>query len=65
MSVDDEPGFINRDRRDQGSTLYLDFTPDSEKDIQSKWGLPRGKKKRRKKQRKKQRKIEEMPKSSL
>ncbi|MFA5598972.1 MAG: hypothetical protein WDA06_00110 [Phenylobacterium sp.] len=52
-SVDDQPNFINRDVKEQGSTLFLD-SPNDEASIVERW------KKKKKKQIQ-----EEMPKGNL
>jgi hypothetical protein len=55
-SVDDQPGFVNRDNEGQGTAILLDnASPESEEDIKKRW------------KRRKRRKIktEKMPQGSI
>ena len=55
-SVDDQPGFVNRDNEGQGTSILLDnASPDNEDEIKKRW--------RRRKRRKI--KIEKMPQGSI
>ena len=55
-SYDDQPGFINRDQKEQGSTLFLDPSPDTEEDIKKLWT---------KKRKLRLQVLEEMPKGAI
>ena len=55
-SYDDQPGFVNRDDKDQGSTLFFDPNPESEDNIKKKWT---------KKRKFRPQILEEMPKGSI
>jgi len=54
-SVDDQPGFVNRDVQDQGDAIFLDHAPKSEEQIKALW----------KKRRRNRRRMEQMPQGSL
>ena len=48
-SYDDQPNFIGRDTKNQGTTILTDPLPCSEDEIKDRWGrLEKGKKRRRK-----------------
>ena len=59
LSVDDQPNFINRDRKGQGDTIFIDALPDSKTQVKERW------KKDKKRSRKRRESVEKMPRGSI